>query len=431
MSIKVDFTKKIAKIKPIHGVGQPPFYGGASFPMFRYLSEAGMPFSRLHDVGGFCGGGRFVDIPNLFRNFDADPKDPASYDFTFTDRLITALVEAGVEPYFRLGVTIENDCKIKAYNIHPPKDFGKWAMICEMVIRHYTEGWADGFHYNIRYWEIWNEPDGNPDPQKNMMWTGTKEQFFELYHITATHLKKCFPHLKIGGYGSCGFHALSYKDGNVVSQYYLDFFDDFLAYIKEHGSPIDFFSWHSYSSIEFTMTTADHAKKRLVEEGFTNVETHCNEWNPEVALDKSVRGTGRHAALCTGMMLAMQDSPLDSAMFYDARWGVSIYGSLFNPLTAEPFPAYYGFIAFNELYKREDQVMAECDAENVYISAAVKDRDGYIIIANTNRESVKLDLEMNAKIKKCKIIDGERFLEDYELGGEIPANTVICIEAEI
>lgn len=24
---------------------------------------------------------------------------------------------------------------------------------------HYNDGWADGFSYNITYWEVWKEPD--------------------------------------------------------------------------------------------------------------------------------------------------------------------------------------------------------------------------------------------------------------------------------
>ena len=148
--LKVDFGRKKGSIKPVHGVGQPPFYG-TDFGMFHYLTEAGIPFSRLHDVDGFLGGGRYVDIPNLFRDFDADPENPESYDFAFTDLLISELVKSGTEPFFRLGVSIENDCLLRAYRIHPPKDYLKWAKICEGVIRHYTEGWADGFHYKIRY----------------------------------------------------------------------------------------------------------------------------------------------------------------------------------------------------------------------------------------------------------------------------------------
>ena len=148
--IKIDTTQKIKPMKPMHGGGQPPLGGKNMVGYFHYLSEAGIPFSRLHDVGGPFGGGRFVDIPNVFRNFDADENDPQNYDFAFTDHLITSLINAGVEPYYRLGITIENQAYIKPYHTFPPKDFHKWARICEHIIRHYTEGWANGFKYNIR-----------------------------------------------------------------------------------------------------------------------------------------------------------------------------------------------------------------------------------------------------------------------------------------
>ena len=121
-SVKVDFSQEVGRIKPMHGVGQPPMIGKlSSWSLMHYLKEAGVPYSRLHDVGGGFGGNLFVDIPNIFRDFDADENDPESYDFTFTDLLLTKLVAAGVEPYFRLGVTIENAHKVKAYRIFERK----------------------------------------------------------------------------------------------------------------------------------------------------------------------------------------------------------------------------------------------------------------------------------------------------------------------
>lgn len=133
----VDFSKTVDKIKPMHAVGQPPFTGGfykLDFTPMQILKDANIPFSRLHDVGGAFGSNRYVDIPNIFRDFNAGENDPESYDFAFTDELIKALVEYGIAPYFRLGVTIENQCHIKAYRIHPPKDYGKWARICEHIV---------------------------------------------------------------------------------------------------------------------------------------------------------------------------------------------------------------------------------------------------------------------------------------------------------
>ncbi len=207
-NIRLDFEKQLGRIKPMHGVGQPPMLG-INCSRFSYLKDANIPYSRLHDVGGFWGGSRFVDIPNIFRDFDADENDEASYDFAYTDLLINALMENDCEPVFRLGVSIENHPEIKVYRIFPPKDMPKWARICEHIIRHYNEGWADGYHYNIKYWEIWNEPDNGRNNLENMMWQGTKEEYYELYRVTSKHLRSCFgDSIKIGGYASSGFYAV-------------------------------------------------------------------------------------------------------------------------------------------------------------------------------------------------------------------------------
>ena len=54
--------------------------------------------------------------------------------------------------FYRLGSKIEHNRK--KYGTLVPKDPHKWAVICEHIIRHYNEGWADGFHLNMQYWEI-------------------------------------------------------------------------------------------------------------------------------------------------------------------------------------------------------------------------------------------------------------------------------------
>ena len=135
-TIKLDLTKQQGKIKPLHAGGQPPVVSNAGNAFFHYLTEAGIPYSRLHDVGGAFGGNKYVDVPNVFRNFDADVNDPANYDFTFTDVLLEHLAAAGVEAYYRLGITIENAAKVKGYFNAPPADYQKWAEICEHIIRH-------------------------------------------------------------------------------------------------------------------------------------------------------------------------------------------------------------------------------------------------------------------------------------------------------
>ncbi len=408
--IKVDFSKIVGKMKPVHAVGQPPIIGWSSDKLFHYLTEAGIPYARLHDVGGGFGGGKFVDIPNVFPDFNADPEDPASYDFTWTDPLITSLMDAKVEPYYRLGVTIENEVWRKAYRVNPPEDPEKWAKICAGVIRHYTKGWANGFEYDIKYWEIWNEPECTNG--RRVMWTGTWEQYLELYDVTSKLLKAEFPEIKIGGYASIGFYALKEMDPESTwckdCQSYIDLFLQFMQYIKDHNCPMDFFSWHSYDEPKYTALYANYVAEKLKEYGYGHAEQHLNEWN----CGPQNRDKACHAAATAGFIISMQNSPVDIGMFYDARCGTSIYGGLFNPMTLRPLKSYWAFPAFNELYRRKDQVEAESDTEDLYVAAAAGDPEGAVLIVNFRNETLDLELDLGGKeITSCRLTD-----DAYEYG---------------
>ena len=444
----VDFSKTLGSIKPMHAVGQPPFTGGfckLDFSPMQILTDAHIPYSRLHDVGGAFGSNRYVDIPNIFRNFDADETDPESYDFAFTDELIKGLIEHGVEPYFRLGVTIENQCHIKAYRIHPPKDYGKWARVCEHIVRHYNEGWANGFYFNIKYWEIWNEPENRDDPALNQMWTGTAEQYYALYDVTAKHLKKCFGDtIKVGGYAACGFYGvfadpekygLSFpkRDGSRYhspkEEYRVNFFLNFIKYVKEHHSPIDFFSWHTYGGVDTIAPEADFVDKVLTENGYGHIETHLNEWN--LSHDRKINiGTSHASANVMAIMLAMQHKKTDMLMYYDAKYvSVSAYGGFYDVNTFEPSNVYYAFKAFGELYALGNEAECICGEDGIYALAATDGEKSSIILSN-----IKEDTEMKLNLPdgfSVYIIDKDNLFTKTDLYPEqfiLKENTVAIIK---
>ena len=410
--VKVDLARETGIVKPVNGVGQPPFVGIREFTMFRYLKDAGVPFSRLHDVGGMFGRGVFVDIPNLFRDFDADETDPANYDFAFTDHLINALVAEGVEPFFRLGVTIENYALIKRYRIDPPKDFAKWARICEHVIRHYTEGWANGMKAKIDYWEIWNEADGGSDDpaRKSGTWSGTPEQYFEFHAVAARHLKAKFPKLRIGG------PALAWD---------LKWADRFLGHMAAHQVPLDFFSWHCYGSPGACVKRAQDVRKLLEKHGYGAAEDIMNEWNPG-----GDRANPATAAKVMAVMLEMQKKTTTSVLcYYDARFSPDRYAGLFNPDTWRPCLAYYPFVAFNEAYKLGGEVATGTNAPDqiAVLGASGKGRK-ILLLANVGGEvAVRLDLTgvdlANVQVLR---IDGENTLT---LTGEGVADGKISLPA--
>ena len=404
-TVKIDFNKIEKPMKPLHGVGQPP-RDGIYDDLFHYLTEAGIPYSRLHDVAN-----HMVDIPEVFPNFDADVNDPASYDFVFTDWLLGALMKAKCEPYYRLGITIENHADMKAYHTAPPKDFQKWAEICEHIIAHYNHGWANGFHYNITYWEIWNEPDGTVPgfPYKAELWSGTPEQFYELYDVASKHLKKKFPEIKIGGYAATAFRGLfmtpeEYKGSR--EELFIKFFEGFFDYIKAHGSPIDFFSWHSYNTVKKMIILDKYVHDQLEARGYGNIEVHINEWNPW----HDLRGCARHAAQVMSCMLSMQRGYTDKMMFYDARVGACSYGGLFNPMTFKPFPLYYGFVAFNELYKLGNQAEMIIEGEDLYGISATDGNIRRTMVVNMSLEPQTISYEGVGAFKHAWVIDDDHLL---------------------
>ena len=176
--VSVDLSKEEGPVKPMHAVNNGPSVkkpgGDQKNGNFEDYKAARIPFARTHDsINCVSGGAHTCDISAIFPDFDADENDPRNYDFVFTDHYLDSIRRAGTEVFFRLGQTIEHGPK--KYGVLPPKDYAKWARICEHVIRHYNEGWGWGAdnayttvniawsnQFNIVYWEIWNEPDLDP-----------------------------------------------------------------------------------------------------------------------------------------------------------------------------------------------------------------------------------------------------------------------------
>ena len=363
MNIRIYPEQTLGKIKPMHAVNNGPIIARndqttGNGPAYR---NAKIPFARNHDAS-FCssyGGEHTVDITAIFPNFDADENDPASYDFHLTDEYIEKTWLVGTETFFRLGQKIEHPSK--KYGIYPPKDFAKWARICEHIIRHMNEGWADGHHFNLQYWEIWNEADLDDDDAENRRcWGGTKAQFFDMFEIAAKHLKSCFPNLKIGG------PALAFR---------MDWGDDFLREMKERGVTIDFFSWHVYSSKPSSIVNKAFAIREMMERnGYGEIESILNEynyvkdWSAKFVYSLKTIANYKGAAFFADTMLRCQDAPVDMLMYYDAR--PCGFNGLFAPYTYDVLKSYHSLCMFSDLYTLGTQIATESDDEEVYAVGA-------------------------------------------------------------
>ncbi len=390
--LNVNFSQVVGKVKPMHSVNNGPVYSEnkdqTEYNLIPYR-EAGIPYARTHDasINYRYGGEHTVDVGNIFPDFDADPEDPNAYDFTLTDEYLRCIRLAGTKVYYRLGNKIEH--WIKKYGTLEPKDHKKWAVICEHIIRHYTEGWADGYHWDIEYWEIWNEPDLDPDDSiHKRCWGGTKASFFAFYDTAAKHLKSCFPHLKIGG------PALAWN---------WEWAEDFL---KQLTAPLDFFSWHCYATDPaWIKNRTNYARELLDKYGYTQTESILNEWNYvrgwggadwtySLQQEKGIKG----AAFTASVMLDCQYGPMNNLMYYDAR-PCGMNGLFNTDCPSLVLKGYYPFRMFNTLYKLGSAVAVTGDNTDLHIAAAKGEQGQAIMLSHFNDDDsaqgkpVKLHVE--------------------------------------
>lgn len=344
--IRIDFSKQTGQIRPLHGGNCGPIQFGELIDLTAHFREIGIPFTRLHDC--HWPNPDVVDLHVIFPDFKADPNQPENYSFDRTDRYLEAITNAGSIIIYRLGESIEHS-KVKYY-VHPPKDYEKWAAICLNLIRHYNEGWANGFRHQIEYWEIWNEPENRPQ-----MWSGSDRDYFRLYEQAARAIKSRFPGLKVGG------PSLGYT-GKIMGNKFEpgDFMIQFLRYCQERKLPLDFFSWHLYSDDPWECLVRAQGIRRLLDQfGFTKTELHLNEWNYLPNNDwepMGLKGQGQArerffeqiggpsgAAFTACVLINLQDSPVDIANYFmsdNQGFGLFTFHGV-------PRKNFYAFKAFN------------------------------------------------------------------------------------
>ena len=349
-NIRVDFNKAVGKIKPMHCGNIGPRQSGARLwkDFTEEFKEMGIPYTRLHDVEYPYGSNQFVDIHCIFPDFNADVENPKAYNFDYTDKYLKGIIDAGGEVFYRLGESIDHfHCPLY---INPPKDYMKWARLCEHIIMHYNEGWANGFKLNIKCWEIWSSPD-SPE-----CFAGDREEYFALYRITANHLRERFPKIKIGAYGAGGFYSLNRLGATDEMKGYVPYMQQFFAYItnKETLAPLDFFTWCCYtSSPEEISMHAKYARNYLDLAGLKRTKSIICEYNgqPREGTPAALR-EDTPSELCAALVMAQQSYA--DMMMYSTSDPYSSANTLFSVddfVTHHHYASYGVMCSFGKLYR--------------------------------------------------------------------------------
>jgi xylan 1,4-beta-xylosidase len=281
------------------------------------------------------------DVFTMFPDPGADPDNPASYRFGPTDRLIGSIEKIGAQVLFRIGRSEGADPK-------PPADFARYAAIVQHIVLHYNAGWANGYHYGIRYWEVWNEPDLG-----KLFWAGTAQQYFDFYDQVARAVKAADPQALVGG------PAIAKPNDPTPYR------DDFMRETRATHTPLDFYSWHWYATDsndprDFNRIAAD-LRTRLDSYGLTRTRSFLTEWN--YGLSDPPPTPLVRASFITSALIYMQDAPIDAATLYRAD-------NVFGPDGATPDKTGQALIALGQM-----------ESTPARLQVVGADTDGFAIVA--------------------------------------------------
>ena len=265
---------------------------------------------RTHDAG-------VLDWCVLFPNPTADTEDPNSYHWTEGDAYFKLIIDNGFLPYFRIG---------SSWNVPSPAclspDPDVFARVAVRTVAHYNDGWANGFvGKKIAYLEVGNEPDG---PR---FWNGTAQQFYTLFDKTVRALKTYDSSLIVGGPGV----------SNTLSNYSRPYAFGLIDFVQTAGTPIDFYSWHSYGSNELYPET--HYKDTIAivraylnSRGLSKVRQHVTEWAGAILGTNNITSSPQAAAYVASAMTyfaqaSSNSDGVDVAIYYPGCEGVGPDGS--------------------------------------------------------------------------------------------------------
>jgi xylan 1,4-beta-xylosidase len=385
-SLQIDAGKVVGQIRSFQGLNGPPSPVMAGLPtLTEQYKSLRIDQVRTHDFMGpteidskfdFGNGALRWLIPDdaqragvvksgnasiIFLDPTADPEKPESYNFSPTDKVIESIRASGADVYYRIG-------RSWGTNINPPDNFDKFAAVVKHIAMHYDQGWDHGFHDSIQYWEFWNEPEG--------FWSGTPQQFYELYEKTVRALKSLDPSLKVGGDAK----AFPSDDGGYR--------EGFIDYCASHRLPLDFYSWHTYANGSADPYDAVRLGKEIREmldaHGYPRAESILSEWNLSADFTDAEKAElqGAHNAAYIGAVLSyLQDTRIDHAHFYR---GDSAWMGLFD-LKGKYFKTAYAFEAMGKMLDTPNRLPVRGTDTFGYVAIAGRSEDGktlQILISN-------------------------------------------------
>jgi hypothetical protein len=201
--------------------------------------------------------------PRLIRLFIQEYFDllpaPGRYHWKTLDESVDLILKTGAKPLMCIAFKPRVLYPKIDQDIVDPASYEQWDELIYQVVRRYKERGA-----GIRYWEITNEPDigesgGCPYRFK-------PENYPRYYQHTAAAIRRADPEARVGG------PALASHNSPILPA--------LLDFCANGSAPLDFISWHIYSSDPARIRGTIESNKQLLKKyPGLHAETFLDEWN--------------------------------------------------------------------------------------------------------------------------------------------------------
>lgn len=445
--------------------------------------DASMPVGRkinrnLVGVDWKLGTGSAVNDlhPNLARAdiaFQIAAKENGSFDWSFAESWVAEAQAAGAKPMLILNymppwlaATYPGDPRDPTRL--PPRDFERWEQIVYQGVKHFA-----GQPWNVRFFEVWNEPDWAG------FWQDTPAAFLETARRTALAVRQVEREMNIDlQFGGPG--CLFPDPGCLVP---------WLVMMRELDMKPDFVSWHYYGNYPFIgpdgtePSTPDPLYTALghtnpaggvalfprgieVVRAATTTALAGTGWEPELILDEwnvSAGGfdlrndTHEGAAFDAGVLTEFQRAGLDRAAFFISK-DAYIDDPQVNP-SGEEFLGDWGLVSWKDSLKPawwtfwlwgqmadEEIATTGTSAEDGFWAIASRDADRVTILLasflTTGPHDHRVKLEVigvpaGPLVAKTRRLDGAHFsagiaetrtLSEPSVVLTLPPNSVLFVE---
>ena len=298
--------------------------------------ECGFKYIRMH--------GLLTDDMGVYKE---DAHGNPIYNWQYIDRLYDFLLSIDVKPFVELSFMPKDlasgDKTIFWWkgNVTPPKSYDKWADLIRHLVLHFQDRYG---HDEVKSWyfEVWNEPDLHDG-----FFTGTKEDYFKLYAVTAQAIKSVSPDYRVGG------------PATAMGQWDKSFID----FCYSNNVPLDFVSSHNYgvksgyldeTGQRGTVIDPDpnsvigrmvNERKMIDRSPMPNLPLHFTEWSSAYTPTDFMHDTYQQAAFILSKVKGAYRS-VDSMSYW-------VFTDIFeeNGPRMTPFHGGFGLINYEDLKK--------------------------------------------------------------------------------